>query len=538
MGLAKLYRAPVLRPLALAALILALGAAPAAAGTQELSIVVVPGLELEDLGELQAQGAAVGLLVPANGPTTSGAQARAALTRGEVRNSFLDGGVPDGPPLVSFETAGAPPASGSVIVVGLPEGGGQPNDRRYPVAVLAPGFDGMLVSDSTRLPGIVSIAEIAPTALGQDGGLTSEPEANAAARVLELDRLIDQKKDARLASGLLVAGLVLLLALVFPRAALLAYLTALTANLALGATETVTVWIVLLAIFLAVAAAVPLALVVKTDGAIGLALAAVLALYLAAFLVDGAWIAYSPWGPAQAGRFYGITNLLETLLLVPALAGATFLARRFGAVGFGVVAALALVLVGGGRFGADGGGIVVFAVGFAMLAVLLVGLRGRALILALVGTALVAGGLLALDAATGGSSHVTETLSEGPGELASRLGDRLVISWERATLGPEPALLTFVCLGVLLALVVETLRSNEPLRERALPLAVAAAVAASLVVNDAPNDIAVGGLVAFVVCRAAMLRARCAAASCSRSPLALFWPVAADRRPLRPPPRP
>jgi hypothetical protein len=527
-----LYLAPVFRPLTLAVLVLALGAAPAAAGTQEFKIVVVPDLELEDLRELEDLGA-VGLLVPANGPTTSAAQAEAALTTGEVRNSLLEGGVPDAAPLVSYETAAAPPASGPVIVLGLPTGGDEPNDRRYPVAVLAPGFEGLLVSKSTRLPGVVFLTDIAPTALGEEDGLTSEPEANAAARVLELDRLIDEKKNARLASGLLVAGLLLLLALVFPRAALLAYVTTLTANLALGATETATLWIVLLAFAVAVAASVPLALLVRTDAAVGLALAAVLVLYFAAFLVDGAWIAYSPWGPAQAGRFYGVTNLLETILLVPALAGAAFLARRFGTAGFGAVAALALVLVGGGRFGADGGGIVVFALGFAVLAMLLWQLRGRALAAALAGGALVLAGALAA-----GSSHVTDALGDGPSELTSRLADRLVISWERATLGPEPAVMTFVCLGVLLALVVETLRASTPLRERALPLAVAAAVAVSLLVNDAPNDVAVGGLVAFVVCRAVMLPARWAAASCSRSSLALSWPVAAGRRPSPPPPRP
>ena len=532
MGLAKLYRSPVLRPLALAALLLALGAAPAGAHTREIPIVVVPGLELEDLRELESRGA-VGLLVPANGPTTSAAQAEASLTTGEVRNSFLDDGVPDAAPLVSFETAAVPPSSGRVIVVGLPAGGEQPNDRRYPVAVLGGDFSGLLVSDSTRLPGLVSIADIAPTALGEEDGLTSEAEPRAAGRLLELDRLIDEKRSARLVSSLLAAGLILLLALVFPRAALLAYATTLLANLVLGISETATLWIVVLLFVAAIALAVPLALLLRSDAAVGLALAATLALYLVAFLVDEAWVAYSPWGPAQAGRFYGITNLLETILLVPALAGATLVARRFGPAGFGAVAALALVLVGGGRFGADGGGLVVFAVGFAVLAVLLWRLRGRALAAALIGGAAVVAAALAA-----GSSHVTDAIGDGPGELASRLADRLEISWERATLGPAPALMTFICLGVLLALVVAMLRYPAPLSERALPLAVAAAIAISLLVNDAPNDVAVAGLLAFVVCSAAMLPGRCAAASCSRSPLALSWPVAAGRRPSPPPPRP
>jgi hypothetical protein len=501
-----LYLAPVLRPLALAAVLLLLGAAPAGAQEQELRVVVVPGLELADLEELEDRGA-VGLLVPANGETTSAAQARAALVRGELRNSFLDEGMPKGSPLVMFETTGAPPPTGPVIVLGLPSGGEQPNDRRYPVAVLAEGFSGLLTSDSTRLPGVVSVADIAPTALGEPDGLGSQPQANAAARALELDRLIGEKKDARLVGSLLTGALILLLTLVLPRAALLAYATALVANLALGASETAPLWVVLVSFGLAVAAAIPLAAVLRSAFALGAALTAVLGLYFVAFLIDGAWIAYSPWGPAQAGRFYGVTNLLETILLVPALAGAALLARRFGAVGIALVALISLVLVAGGRFGADGGGAVVFTVGFAVLAVLLLNLRGRALAAAAAGTALVCAGLLALDAATGGS-HVTRAIGDGPGELASRLQDRLVISWERVTLGIGPLFMTFVCLTLLVVLVVATLRSDAPLARRALPLAFAAAIGVSFLVNDAPNDVAAAGLVGYATCAAVMLRAR------------------------------
>ena len=54
--------------------------------------VVVPGLELSDLAPLHGR-AAIGLLVPGAGPRVSEASARAALTRGEVRNS-LRGGFP------------------------------------------------------------------------------------------------------------------------------------------------------------------------------------------------------------------------------------------------------------------------------------------------------------------------------------------------------------------------------------------------------------------------------------------------------------
>jgi hypothetical protein len=532
-----LYLAPVVRTLTLAALVVLVAAGPAAAATQEFRIVVVPGLELEDLAALADRGA-VGLLVPANGPTTSGEQARAALVQGELRNALLDGGVPTGPALVSFETAAVPPRAGGAIVLGLPSGGEQPNDRRYPIAVLGRGFHGLLTSASTRLPGVVSIVDIAPTALGQEDGLGWTPERDPAQRVLALDRLIDAKKDARLASSLLVAALAAALALLFPRAALLAYGTALAANLALGATETAATWIVLLAIAAAVAATVPLAVVLRSWTAVGLVLSAVLALYLVAFAVDGAWVAYSPWGPGQAGRFYGVTNLLETMLLVPALAAAALLARRFGALGFVAVALLAFVTIAGSRFGADGGGAVVLTAGYGLLAALLVGLRGRALAVALGGAVLVAGGLVALDAATGGSSHVTRALGGGPAELAARFGDRLLISWRHITLGLGPAVAFFLSLAVLAALVVRLLASDAPLSQRALPLAFAAAIAVSLVVNDAPSDVAVAGLVGYLVCEAVMLRDRCAAAFCSRSSWAFSWPAAGEKRLWRPRPRP
>jgi hypothetical protein len=537
MGYRKLYLAPMLRPLALAALVLAFGAGSAHAATQRFRVVIVPDLAPADLQALAAQGA-VGLLVPANGPSTSSAQARSALERGEVRNSLLNGGVPGGPPLISVQTAADPPTAGPAIVVELPQGGEQPNDHRFPIVVLGHGFHGLLTSPSTRLPGVVSIVDIAPTALGEDDGLGWQASDNAAARVAELDTLIREKKDTRLASALLVAVLALLLAFTFPRAALLAYATALTTNVVLGATETTTLWVVLLVIAAAMATAIPFAVFVRGPTWLGLVLAAALAIYLASMAYDAEWIAYSPWGPGQAGRFYGVTNLLETMLLVPALAGAALVGRRFGAAGFAAVALLAFVTVAGSRFGADGGGAVVLAAGYLLLAVLLANLRGRRLAAAVGATVAVSGGLIALDAATGGSSHVTRAAGGGPGEVVDRLRDRLAISWDRATLGPGPALATFVSVGVLAALVIWLARADTPLPERALPLALAVAVAVSLLVNDAPSDVATAGLVGFVVCALVMLRSRCAAASCLRSPLAFSWPAAAVRRPSHLPPRP
>src|SRR5687767_10229978 len=109
---------------------------------QRIPVVVVPGLELEDLEPL-AQRGAVGLLVPAAGPRASERTAEAALVRGELRNS-LRGGLPDGPVRISFTRRDKLPREGPAIVLALPRGGDQPNTRRYPIAVIGGGYQGLL----------------------------------------------------------------------------------------------------------------------------------------------------------------------------------------------------------------------------------------------------------------------------------------------------------------------------------------------------------------------------------------------------------
>src|SRR5262249_18396503 len=87
--------------------------------------------------------------------------------------------------------------------------------------------------------------------------------------------------------------------------------------------------------------------------------------------------------PDGGGRFYGVTNEVETLLLVPVLPGGP------------LAAALGLVVVGWSKAGADGGGLVVLAA-----ALIALWFRGRWVVLAIP----VALALVGLDAALGGSS--------------------------------------------------------------------------------------------------------------------------------------
>ena len=508
-----------------------------AAQATTFEVVVVPGFTLDDLEEAQQLGA-VGLLNPGAGPDTSRALAEASLVRGEVRNS-LRGGGPTGPPLLATTSGALGSASGPAIYVGLPEGGVQPNDRRYPILVVGPGYEGLLTSDETRIPGLVSVVDVAPTALDRDGALGSEPADDAAAELRSLDERIDGNNGVRLPATILVCALVVALALLLPAAAVPGLAAALLANLVLGVAGVSGFWTVPVVFCLAVAVGGPLlARVLRTPFALGLVLTGLLAAYLLALGVDGTTVALSPFGPTQNSRYYGLSNLLETLLLVPALAGAALLWRRLGWLGYGATALLAFATVAGNRFGADGGGAVVLAVGFAVLAVLLAGGRGRALAGALAVALVLVLGLVALDAGTGGSSHVTRALEDGPGGLADDLAERVELSWERATSEWYVALVVLGLLALLAALVVRLLRRPEPLGARAVPLALAAALAASLVVNDSPTDVLLVGTACYVAVTAGMLspRWRASSSSPSRFSRSSWRPAAAAE--TRTPPRP
>jgi len=473
-----------------------------AQATQQFAVYVGGPLPLEDYPD-----AAIGLLVPGAGPSTSRDQALAALVRGKVENS-LRGGIPEGPPVIGV-TQAVP--AGPHILVGLPQGGTQSNDKRYLVVVSGEGYHGILTSDSTRIPGLVSIADIAPTALGEDGALGSHADSSPAQTLRDLDARIDGHNDARLPASILAGILILVLALWRPRAGLLGFAAALFANLALGLAEVSSFWPVQAVIALAALSGLLLERVLRSDLGEGSFLGGVVLAYLIVLDVDGSAVALSPFGPTQNARFYGISNLLETMLLVPGLAGAYFLHRRLGWAAFALVALVTFVAIGGNRFGADGGGAIVVVVAFGVLAVLLAGFRGRRLALVLGAILLLGAVLVALDAAIGPSSHVTRALDSGPGGLLGDLRDRVELSWDRIVHKTSVTVVVAVCVPVLVYLVVRMLRSSAPLARRALPLAFAAALAVSLVVNDSPNDVLTAGLVGFVVMQVVMLRDRCAA---------------------------
>ena len=90
--------------------------------------------------------------------------------------------------------------------------------------------------------------------------------------------------------------------------------------------------------------------------------------------------------------------------------------------------------------------------------------------------------MLGIDAATGGSSHVTRAVGDGPVALARDLGDRVELSVRRTA---ASAGATVVVLGSLAVLVAIALRA----RRHAVLDAFLVGLAVSLLVNDTPADV-------------------------------------------------
>jgi mono/diheme cytochrome c family protein len=410
--------------------------------------------------ERYAGTGAIGLAVPGAGPAVTRESALNTLLTGEVQSSLL-GGTPPGKPLIELDR-GAPP---DTLVVLPPDG--KSENARYPIAV-TPGPRGVLTSDSTRIAGLVSLADVA------HGRLEVVEVDDPVATLERLDRRIAWNDDWRLLLSVIAGGIAYVAAVFVPRLGPRVILLALAANLWLAGW-----WVVAL---LGVAAALlPL----------GLACATVLTAYLLALGLDAEAVALSPFGPSQAGRFYGVSNLLETMLLVPALLGPWLLGRVGIAIG-----ALAVVAVSGNRFGADGGGLLVLLAGYATLVAWAYRARLRPVHVALAAAGVVALGvaLVGLDAALGGSSHVTEALGDGPSAVLGDVADRLEISVRRSFAGFGPAFAVLASLAVLV--VVAARRPRLPVTD-----AVLVALLVSLLVNDTPGDVLGWGAVAAMVVR-------------------------------------
>ena len=432
-----------------------------------------------------ARRGAVGLFVPGAGSTVSRERALASLVRGRVISSLVD---LDGEPSVGLS---ARPAT-TTIYVSLPPPGSHHNVVRYPVAIVGPGYHGLLTSSSTRIDGLVSLADFAPTAkaiaAGDTPRIRSRADGAAVAALGRLDVRLARVHDARTGATLVLVGwLVLFSSLgVLARSAIAGRAAVLVAPVALGTA------LVLRALGVDDSTVVIVALAVST-GAVSLLLGLRQALivpavvgFLVAFLVVlAAWPATNALAaigphPDGGGRFFGVTNQVETLLLAPSLAAGAS-AGIAGAVGIGL---LLLVLVGSSRAGADGGGLLVVGASFAVLVARMARIRLTPTRVAMgaVGVVVVGLALVGLDALLGASSHVTNAVGGGPGTLVGDLHRRMRISWAGATSSDHTAFLCLLSLGGLAWLGIRG-------RQRPAIVAMLVAIGASLLVNDTPVDV-------------------------------------------------
>ena len=374
------------------------------------------------------------------------------------------------------------------VFVSVPPLGAQRNTRRYDVTIRGDGWRGLLESERTRIPGLLAIEDIGETVRalerGEEPPIKARPTATAAAQLEDLDERMD---DARRAQGPATWALALVLialttlalvtreavlargAIAFPLAAL--HLAVFVAAIeATGPFSTT----------LAVLAAVPVALgVARLRGEpYAFVLAAGIALYglvLAAAPEANSLSAIGPH-PWNGGRFYGVTNQVETLLLAPALAAGAIL----GGWRLGAVAALSIVVIGTSETGADGGGLFVYAAAFTVLSLLMHGRRPSLLTVAVVLAAVA--GAIALDAATGGSSHVVDTVRDGPDALWDAFDRRVRLSWSIVTSTVFQAGIFVGCLAVLGWIAAQ--RPRAPVVDAFL-----VGIAISLLANDSPTKV-------------------------------------------------
>ncbi len=193
--------------------------------------------------------------------------------------------------------------------------------------------------------------------------------------------------------------------------------------------------------------------------------------------------------PEEGGRFFGVSNVVETVLLTISLcAGA-----ELGLAAILPLAALALVTVGWSRTGADGGGLIVFAAAFALLALRLAGrITLKRLALAAIGGVGIVLAFIGVDEASGGHSHITRAFEKGPAGWFGDIGHRLHLSADRLNHW-HVALIVAVSLVALVWLAFQ--RPRSPALDALL-----AGLAVSLLVNDAPGDVASAGAISgFVI---------------------------------------
>ena len=389
------------------------------------------------------------------------------------------------------------------IYVSLPPPGAHRNDTRYPVAIVGGGYRGILESPSTRIPGS-SRSPTSPRPPSRSPAVTSRASAgNPARRAISARstgrcRASSRARDPAVAilsfAALAFAVIALGLGSVpLARAGLLAAPLALAFAIALsGAAVTRTALLLPLLAVLTVAVSAAAGILLGRRVLAG-CFVALIAAYLVVLVAKPTWPALAAIGP-NPGRGLALLRLDEPHDDRSSSTVALFAGAVFGLRGLLPIALLSLVTVGWSKAGADGGGLVVLAAACTALGLRLTAGRLTVRAVALAGAVAVAAGLafVGLDAATGGHSHVTRRVREGPGALLDELGNRLHISAEVIASSWHAALVFAVAM---VALVV--LARSRP--RFAAGDALLVGVAVSLLVNDTPQHVAAAGAISYGV---------------------------------------
>jgi hypothetical protein len=442
-------------------------------------------------------------------------------------HSLVVAEVPPGPGLVLF------PHRDSLLLLVVAMGPeGETELLRTGVRFGGQRAHGLLTSRTTRRDGLVAITDYAPTILDALGlevpdemqgramtatGGSWEEAQSLADRLGHIKGRRGPALSAAFAAWLLAFGALALAgrARTGLRVGLLAAIWLPGLALATGALDPAR-WIETATLALG-----PLGLALVTDRLVGwprgpaLAAAVVLAAHAFDLIAGSPLIVRSLAGPNPGfgARFYGIGNELEAILAATVLlgVGALLSARRGRVVplGFAAACAVAAVLMGAGRLGADVGGVITLAAGgaAAVLASLPGGVTRRAIVIALLAPALGLAALVAIDLVTGGDAHLTRSVldAESPGEVWDIAERRFEISWENLKQGTTP-----VSVGVFaFALGYGIARRREllaPLGEdRAFAAGMWGALAATVVgalANDSGPTIFLIGATALVLAAA------------------------------------
>jgi hypothetical protein len=444
--------------------------------------------------------AAHGLLVPGEGATVSRRTALASLLHGELGNALVNDGLPGGKPRISL----ARRTARITFYVALPPPGKHHNVVRYPIAVIGPGYHGLLTSSATHLDGLISIADVAPSVRALKAGkrprIRSRASPDPLAYLQRFDDRLTRAHDSRTGATIVVVSLMTVLGILalasrrafVARAAFLAPPACLVVSVVLSASG-VTQPSQVIAVLAVASAALALAggAVLRPRLPVAAALATVFAFLYAVMWAKPEWNSLAALGPRPdgGGRFYGVNNQVSTLLLAPALVLGAFAGPALPGVALLVIAGMAASFIG-----AQADGLVVYLAGFLVLAWRTAsrrpGMRRTAAAVAVAAGAAFA--FVAIDAAFGGSSHITDAVGGGPGALAGDLAHRIHLSAAFVVSRWNEALLFFLSLGGLVWLA---------LRRPRLPVldALLAALAVSLVINDTPTDIAGLGVLSALV---------------------------------------